>query len=186
MRQPPCSDDVVADQRMHDRGARTDRAVAADLNARPDHRGRADHGPRADRRARADHRAGIDRRRRPRSPPSDARSRPAPRLRCRTASADAVHPEKACATPPRNRGTAAPCAARSAPAGACSAKRSVVRQTPARVAASRSRYLVLSMNTRSEDRARSSAAMPVTTTSSRAPSRGTAPVRSAISRTVSA
>src|SRR4051794_40625079 len=53
-------DDVVADQRMHDRSAGPDRAVAADLHVRPDHRVRPDDGAGADAGARTDHCARID------------------------------------------------------------------------------------------------------------------------------
>ena len=49
-------DDAVADQRMHDRRARADHAIAADAHIRADHGGRPDHRAGADFRARADHR----------------------------------------------------------------------------------------------------------------------------------
>ena len=159
-------DDAVADQRMHDRGARPDRAVAADLHVRPDHRVGADHGARADRR-----RAGRSPRRdrwsrRPRSRRSDARCarRHAVGIEQRT------RPKRVRIKLPRHHDEIAErlaaCSSTISAAGAPLANRSVVRQTPARVAASRSTYLALSRNVRSDGRARSSEAMSAMTRSS--------------------
>src|SRR5215467_5469812 len=49
------NDHTVADQRMHDRGARPDRAIAADANIRTNNGARADHRAAANLRPRPDH-----------------------------------------------------------------------------------------------------------------------------------
>src|SRR4029079_10636613 len=53
-------DHVVANQRVHDRGIRTDRAVPADLHVGPDHRVGTDYRPRTDACVRPNHRTRID------------------------------------------------------------------------------------------------------------------------------
>lgn len=54
-------DHAIADQRVHDRCARPDRAIAADRDIRSDHGRGADHGPRADLGTRSDDGTWIDR-----------------------------------------------------------------------------------------------------------------------------
>ena len=58
---PRMDDDAVADQRVHDRGAGADRAVAPDPYTRPYHGIRSNHRARADLGAGPDHGARIDR-----------------------------------------------------------------------------------------------------------------------------